>query len=369
MILSSQSLSVDKNKTKNETSLTRSISNNGSSKPTKSSTPTKSEIVQQRNVILLNDQSQEVETLRPTRLSQYVGQTKMVKQLSLILNSAKMRDKMPEHILFYGPPGLGKTTAAGLIADELGSKLKILAAPSLQKTGDVVSLLVSLEDKTVLFIDEIHRLRAPLEEVLYTAMEDGKVDLIMGKGNGSSVARLDLNEFVLVGATTQLGKLSKPLKDRFPSIFQLEPYTETEMSKLITRNAQILGLTISPDVNKLICSRTRGTPRIANNVLKRLLDYQVVHGSTMVDVDQTKAFLHDLGILDRGLTRADIRYMMAINEGTVGLNTLAGMLLEEVETIELAIEPYLLHLGFLDKSSGGRSLTLKAKDYLMRVVD
>jgi holliday junction DNA helicase RuvB len=323
------------------------------------------QIIKERDISILNDQSQETETLRPTKMTQYVGQAKMMKQLSLIINSAKMRDKMPEHILFYGPPGLGKTTAAGLIADELGSNLKILAAPSLQKVGDVVSLLLSLEPKTVLFIDEIHRLRAPLEEVLYTAMEDGKVDLIMGKGNGSSVARLDLNEFVLVGATTQLGKLSKPLKDRFPSIFQLEPYSNVEMEKLIIRSSEILKISVSAEVNNMVCLRSRGTPRIANNILKRLLDYQVVHGVDTISESEAEGFFHDLGILEKGLTKADIRYMRAISESTIGLQTLAGMLLEEVETIELAIEPYLLHLGFLDKSSGGRSLTQKGRDFLM----
>jgi len=304
--------------------------------------------------------------LRPTSLDQYIGQTKMVRQLRVILDSAKIRSKFPEHILFYGPPGLGKTTIANLISKELGANLRVIAAPSLQKIGDLVSLLLNLEPKTVLFIDEIHRLRAPLEESLYSAMEDGQVDLLMGKGHGASVARLDLSEFMLVGATTQLGKLSKPLKDRFATIFQLEPYGDAEMSDLVDRTSKILKLKIADDAKFLICKRSRGVPRIANNILKRILDYQLVHKLKIIDLFQVEDFLQELGIFEKGLTKADLTYMKVLLDGSVGLKTLGGRLLEETETLELVTEPYLIYLGFLDKSSEGRKLTVKGKEFILK---
>lgn len=313
---------------------------------------------------IFNDENQESQLLRPQSLSQYVGQEKMVRQLGLILESAKIREKIPEHILFYGPPGLGKTTIASLIAGEMNASLKVLAAPSLQKTGDLVSLLLNLEPRTVLFIDEIHRLRAPLEETLYSAMEDGKVDLLMGKGQGASVARLDLSEFMLIGATTQLGKLSKPLKDRFPSIFQLEPYTNSEILDLVERNTKILKLKINQEAKLLVCRRSRGTPRIANNLLKRLLDFQTVHKISELNDIEVEDFLKELGIFQRGLTTADLTYMRALQDGSLGLKTLGGRLLEETETLELVTEPYLIYLGFLDKSSEGRKLTAKGLEFI-----
>jgi holliday junction DNA helicase RuvB len=320
----------------------------------------------QDELITLSEENPTNIALRPQSLDDYIGQDKMVRQLKIILQSAKIREKMPEHMLFYGQPGLGKTTVSNLISKELKANFKVIAAPALQKTGDVVSLLVNLEPGTVLFIDEIHRLRAPLEEVMYSAMEDQKVDLLMGKGNGASVARLDVNEFMLIGATTQLGKLSKPLKDRFPTIFQLEPYTEAEILQLVDRNCALLKLKLSEDAKMLICHRSRGVPRIANNILKRLLDYQIVHKTKEVDFVQTEDFLLEVGIFDKGLTRADLTYMRALLNGTVGLRTLGGMLLEETETLEQVVEPYLIYLGFLDKSSGGRKLTAKGKEFILK---
>lgn len=315
---------------------------------------------------VLNDQSSDTPQLRPQKLDEYIGQEKMVRQIQLIINSAKIRNTLPEHMLFYGQPGLGKTTIASLLSKELGAHFKVLAAPGLQKTGDLVSLLINLEPKTVLFIDEIHRLKIPLEETLYSAMEDHKVDLLMGKGHGANIARFDLNEFMLIGATTQLGKLSKPLKDRFPSIFQLEPYTETEILQLIDRSSSILGLRISDEAKVFICRRSRGVPRIANNILKRLRDFQIVHKVDEVNLIQTEDFLHELGIYDKGLTRSELNYMRALLRGSVGLKTLGGMLQEEVETLELVTEPYLIHLGYLDKSSGGRSLTPKGREFILQ---
>jgi Holliday junction DNA helicase RuvB len=320
----------------------------------------------QDELVALSEENPTNIALRPQSLDDYIGQDKMVRQLKIILESAKIRERMPEHMLFYGQPGLGKTTVASLISKELKANFKVIAAPALQKTGDVVSLLVNLEPGTVLFIDEIHRLRAPLEEVLYSAMEDKKVDLLMGKGNGASVARLDINDFMLIGATTQLGKLSKPLKDRFPTIFQLEAYTEPEILQLVDRNCALLKLKLSDDAKMLICHRSRGVPRIANNILKRLLDFQIVHKTKEINFIQTEDFLLEVGIYERGLTKADLTYMRALLNGTTGLRTLGGMLLEETDTLEQVVEPYLIYLGFLDKSSGGRKLTGKGKEFILR---
>jgi Holliday junction DNA helicase RuvB len=197
-------------------------------------------------------------------------------------------------------------------------------------------------------------------------MEDGKVDLLMGKGQGASVARLDLSEFMLIGATTQLGKLSKPLKDRFPSIFQLEPYTNSEILDLVERNTKILKLKINQEAKLLVCRRSRGTPRIANNLLKRLLDFQIVHKIKELNEVEVEDFLKELGIFEKGLTHADLTYMRALQDGSLGLKTLGGRLLEETETLELVTEPYLIYLGFLDKSSEGRKLTPKGMEFIIK---
>jgi holliday junction DNA helicase RuvB len=311
-----------------------------------------------------NDTAQSQNILRPTRLDELVGQGNIVRQLRLILDSANIRETLPEHIMFYGQPGLGKTTLASLIASELNANFKVITAPSLQKIGDVVSLLVGLEENTVLFIDEIHRLKAPLEETLYSAMEDKQVDLVMGKGNGLNTLRMDLNKFVLVGATTQLGKLSKPLKDRFPTIFQLESYNIADMFLLVDRSCKILGMNVADDAKLLICNRSRGVPRVANNILKRLLDYQVVNQQTQLDKTAVLDFFEELGIFDNGLTKSDLKYMQTISENVLGLKTISSVMQEDIETIELVIEPYLLHLGYIIKSVGGRGLTRLGKSVL-----
>jgi Holliday junction DNA helicase RuvB len=315
----------------------------------------------------MTDQTEDNETLRPKKLSEYIGQVRLVKQLSLILESSKIRGKLPEHILFYGQPGLGKTTLASLIAYELKANTKSISAPALQKIGDVVSLMVNLEPNTVLFIDEIHRLRAPLEETLYTAMEDGEVDLMLGKGQGVSSMKIRLNPFVLIGATTQLGKLSKPLKDRFTNIFQLEAYHDAEMLELIDRTAKILRLNLDQEAKVVVCRRSRGVPRVANNILKRFLDLQTVYGIQTINKAEAEDFLTELGIFEKGLTKSDLLYLKSLQESSLGLKTLSGILLEEVETIESVIEPYLIHLGFIDKDSTGRKLTPRGKEYLDRI--
>jgi holliday junction DNA helicase RuvB len=313
----------------------------------------------------LQDKSlDEEQNLRPNRLVGFIGQSKLKKQLQIILDSAKIREKLPEHILFYGQPGLGKTTLASLISSEMGVNFKVASAPSIQKQGDLVSLLLNLENKTILFIDEIHRLKAPLEETLYTAMEDGQVDLLMGKGAGAQSARLDLPEFTLVGATTMLGKISKPLKDRFPTIFQLEKYDDKEIIKLINLNSEKLDLKIDQEAKEYICKRCRGVPRITNNILKRVLDYQIVHHLEKIDLKNVKFFLEDLGIYTFGLTKSDTKYLEILLQDSMGLKSLSSILMEEKDTVELVIEPYLMHLGFINKSSLGRKLTPKGRLFI-----
>jgi holliday junction DNA helicase RuvB len=314
---------------------------------------------------LISDKEENIK-LRPNSLTGYIGQDKMVRQLKLIVDSAKIRNTMPEHILLYGQPGLGKTTLAYLISNEIGSQLKTIAAPALQKTGDIVSLLVNMEPNTVLFIDEIHRLKAPLEETLYAAMEDGHVDLVMGKGQGLSVGKIDLNPFILIGATTQLGKISKPLKDRFPTIFQLEPYSESDILALFDRNLEILKIKMSDDAKLLVCRRCRGVPRIANNIIKRFVDLQTVHKIKQITLNDAQDFLLELGIYDLGLTKSDLQYMRSLLYSSLSLKTLGGILMEDIETIEIVTEPYLIHLGFIDKGSEGRRLTPKGREFILK---
>lgn len=302
--------------------------------------------------------------LRPVSLADYIGQTKIVSQLRLILDSAKIRQTLPEHLLFYGQPGLGKTTLANLIAKELGCQLKTVTANSLQKVGDLISLLVNLEPRTVLFVDEIHRLRAPLEETLYSAMDDRQVNILVGKGQGTTTLTIDLEPFVLVGATTQMGKLSKPLRDRFTSIFQLEAYSDSDMLILVERNAAILGLQMTDEAKMLVCRRARGVPRIANNILKRFVDLQTVHKIRQIDQPQAEEFLLRLGIYDKGLTRTDLAYLRALLDTNLSLASLSSVLLEETETLELVTEPFLLHLGFIQKDSTGRKLTAKGRHFI-----
>lgn len=306
--------------------------------------------------------------LRPSKLDDYIGQDKMIKQLKIILRSAQIRQTLPEHMLFYGQPGLGKTTISSLIAGELGVELKIVSAPSLKKIGDAINLLVNIEKPTILFIDEIHRLRTEVEETLYTAMEDKKIDIMIGKGQGVSTLRMDLQPFTLIGATTQFGKISKPLRDRFPATFKMEAYDENQMLKIIDRNIALLNLELEEETKILVCNRSRGVPRVANNILKRFLDLHVVANEAgekyLIKKDEALAFLEEMGILEKGLTQADVIYLKALQENSRSLKSLSGILAEETDTIEYAIEPYLIHIGFIDKDSSGRKLTAKGREYL-----
>ena len=304
--------------------------------------------------------------LRPNKIDDYIGQTKLIKQLHLILRSAKLRETIPEHILLYGPPGLGKTTLANIIAEELSIDIRIVSAPALQKVGDLMNILINLDKPTIVFVDEIHRLRSQVEETLYSAMEDRKVDLVMGKGTGVNTIRIDLSPFILVGATTKFGNISKPLRDRFPNIFKLEPYSEDEMRQLINRNTELLGISLTQAAVAELCLRSRGVPRVANNILKRFLDLKTVHhtDNSTIDEKQAKEFLSEMGIFEDGFTAMDLNYLQALKNGSVSLKTLSGILQEETQTLEEVIEPYLIQKGLIDKDSSGRRLTLKGMNYI-----
>ncbi len=332
----------------------------------KQSKADKKPLVGQSLAVFNKDNEENSNILRPTKLEDYIGQNRLIRQLELIIKSSKMREVIPEHILFYGQPGLGKTTLANLISNELNIDIKIVSAPSLQKSGDLVGLLVNLDKPTVVFVDEIHRLRTQVEETLYTAMEDKKVDLIMGKGTGATTARIDLEPFMLIGATTQVGKLTKPLRDRFPSVMKLEPYTLDEMLKLVERTSEILKLKLDQGAKLVVCRRSRSVPRIANNILKRFMDLQIVKKIKKLTEQDTLDFLEELGIYELGLTKTDLHFLNALLDGSLGIKTLSGILMEEAETLELVTEPYLINLGFVDKSSSGRSLTPKGRNFITK---
>jgi len=332
----------------------------------KDSEITNKKTIDEVKIWLTDKDENEFLQLKPKNVSEYIGQDKLKKQLKLIIDSAIIRQQLPEHILFYGQPGLGKTTLASLISKELKANFKVISAPSLSKIGDLVSLLMNLEDNTVLFIDEIHRLKAPLEETLYTAMESRQVDLVMGKATTSKSMRVDLPSFTLVGATTLLGKLSKPLKDRFNTIFYLEAYEPREILEIIDKNSQTLKLKLTDSAKTILCRRCRGIPRITNNLLKRLRDYQLVHRYKELDENLVEEILQELGIFSNGLTSTDITYLQALQRGTTGIKTISSILLEEADTIETVTEPYLLHLGLVDKANDGRKLTAKGLDFLKK---
>lgn len=332
----------------------------------KSTQPENKKPIDEVKIWLTDKDEHEFLQLKPKNVSEYIGQDKLKKQLKLIIDSAIIRGQLPEHILFYGQPGLGKTTLASLISKELKANFKVISAPSLSRIGDLVSLLMNLEDNTVLFIDEIHRLKAPLEETLYTAMESRQVDLVMGKATTSKSMRVDLPNFTLVGATTMLGKLSKPLKDRFNTVFYLEAYNPTEILEIIDKNSQTLKLKLTDSAKTILCRRCRGIPRITNNLLKRLRDYQLVHGYKELDEVLVEEILQELGIFSNGLTSTDISYLQALQRGTTGIKTISSILMEEADTIETVTEPYLLHLGLVDKANDGRKLTTKGLEFLQK---
>ena len=311
--------------------------------------------------------------LRPKTLSENIGQESAKENLKVFIEAAKIRGESLDHVLLYGPPGLGKTTLAGIIANELGVSLRITSGPAIEKPGDLAALLTNLNQGDVLFIDEIHRLSRSVEEILYPSMEDFSIDIITGKGQMAASYHLPLPKFTLVGATTRAGQLTAPLRDRFGVILRLELYTPQELAEIVTRSAGILDIEIKPDGALEIASRSRGTPRIANRLLKRVRDFAQVMSDGIITCDTARLALERLEIDELGLDRNDRRLLEAIlnfyNGGPVGLETLASALGEESVTLEDVCEPYLMQLGFISRTPRGRCATELAYKHLGLVRD
>ena len=307
-------------------------------------------------------------TLRPKALTEYVGQEDIKRNLKIAMQAAQKRKEPIEHILLYGPPGLGKTTLANIIAHEMGVNIKTTSGPAIEKQGDLASILSNLEEGDILFIDEIHRLKTQVEEILYSAMEDFALDLIIGKGPATRSMRISLPKFTLIGATTKAGLLSSPLRDRFGHIFKLDFYENKEMESILNRSAQILDIKIEKDAIQEIARCSRKTPRIANRLLKRVRDFAAVEGKDAVDMAVTRESLKLIGVDKLGLDKTDRMILVTIiekfNGGPVGLNAIAAAASEEVETIEDIYEPFLMQLGFLDRTSRGRVVTPNGYSHL-----
>ncbi len=319
-----------------------------------------------------DDQEEQIieKTLRPTNFAEYIGQQRLKNNLKLAIDAVKKRDDGTalDHVLLYGPPGLGKTTMANVIAHELGANLHVTSGPAVERAADLASILTNLQNGDVLFIDEIHRLRRTVEEMLYSAMEDFKLDIVIGKGPAARSVRLDLPHFTVIGATTRTGSLAGPLRDRFGIIHRLEYYKEPEIEQIINRTAKILDVKINPEATKLLATRSRLTPRIANRIFKRVRDYADVNGDGIVDTKIATSALELMEIDDLGLDPAD-RNMLTLmienyNDRPVGLNTIAALTGDEPSTIEDYYEPYLLQLGLLERTPRGRLVTNKAKKHL-----
>ena len=307
-------------------------------------------------------------SLRPHRLTEYVGQENVKELLKVYIEAAKQRGDALDHVLLYGPPGLGKTTLANIIAAEMGVSIRITSGPALEKTGDIVALLTNLQEGDILFIDEIHRLSRTVEEVLYPAMEDFEFDIIIGKGPSARSIRFDLPKFTLIGATTRSGQLTSPFRDRFGVLFRIELYTVGELARIVTRSADILGIKIDPEGAEEIASRSRGTPRIANRLLKRVRDFAQIMGDGTITKSIARQALLKLNIDEIGLDNTDRNMLEAMirlfNGGPVGLDTLAAMIGEEAITIEDVYEPYLMQLGFINRTPRGRVVTPAAYKHL-----
>lgn len=307
-------------------------------------------------------------TIRPDSIDEYIGQTEVKENLKIYIDAAKMRDESLDHVLLYGPPGLGKTTLANIIAAEMGTNIKTASGPSIEKSGDLAAILSTLEEGDILFIDEIHRIPRYIEEILYPAMEDFKLDIIVGSDSSSRNIRIDLPPFTLVGATTRAGDLSSPLRDRFGIVARLEYYTEDELTEIVKRTGRVLNTTIDDDAAHELAKRSRGTPRIANRLFKRVRDFAQVLGDGNINLKIAKIALDKLKVDKLGLDSTDYNLLKSIiekfNGGPVGIEAIASSIGEEQSTIEDVYEPYLLQTGLLKRTSRGRVVTEKAYKHL-----